>query len=127
MKCKLNITSKGEGFENEVGALGEINITENFFVLNYELDGDKCLLVYKDGTLSQTRQGSQNINMFFCQGKTTVCTLGLGDYTADLPLKCEKLAVENKDNFIILTLKYDCGGGDFYLRISVELDSQEKK
>lgn len=110
--CNLKILSKGEGWQDSRSVDGEIDIDEGVFILRYSLDGDSCLLKFKNKKVEQFRKGSQTIHIEFEKGEFTECIIG----------DCELCG-----SYKIFTKSLDCKIFSKGFRLMLEYESGEDK
>ncbi|MDE6505297.1 MAG: DUF1934 domain-containing protein [Clostridia bacterium] len=114
MKCKISLDNGKNGVFT---ARGDLNFGAEGFALFYELDGDKCLLTYKNGTIVQERRGNVTMKMVFSQGKQTECTLGEGGLSGSFPVFTNKIQIENDPKSVDIKLYYNCAGESVALHV----------
>lgn len=100
MKCEVK-------FSDGTKSYGIAEVGEKDFAVYYKLDNDDCSLVYKNGALSQRREGSLSLYMEFIEGSETALEIG-GELSGFIPIYCEELKITHDCGFIIY-LKYKLG------------------
>lgn len=114
MKCNVTINN---GKAGTFTSRGELNLGVKGFGLFYETDGDKCVLTYANGVLTQERFGGVQLKMIFAQGKETECTLGEGGLSGTFNVYTDKIYIVNDDRSVTVTLTYVCAGESVTLQI----------
>ena len=105
IKIRLSSRQNGENFISECeGAVEECG-GETKFV--YPLNGDGCeLTVRADGSVTQTRRGSINIEMEFVRGEKTFCRISDGAFCGEFPVFCESAEFAKDEKGYNLKLRY---------------------
>lgn len=93
MKCRLTISSAGDGWKDNAECEGEAEVKENAVVIGYFLDGDACRLTLSEKCVSQLREGGVNIKISFEEGKNTFCEISDGGEGGGYGVFTEKLSV----------------------------------
>ncbi len=109
LRCRVKITSFGNGWESSVTSDGDIIFSDLAAVVNYEIDGDKCTLVYRDGLLEQRRNGSQNLHVTFREGSVTSLEIGSGGVCGSYRVYTKNIKYLSGKGGIRLTLGYESG------------------
>lgn len=117
MKCKVTINNGKAGVFTSAG---ELNLGVKGFGLFYEIDGDRCVLTYANGVITQERFGSVRMKMVFAQGKETECTLGEGGFSGSFKVFTNKIYIDNDDKSVSVTLTYVCAGESVTLQIAAD-------
>ena len=116
MKCEVILNNgKPDGY---FATKGELHFNELGFGLSYDLDGDKCFLTYKNGSIVQKRSGSVPMLLSFKVGQETSCVLGMGAASGSFPVFTNKIEVKNDDKSVEIKLNYTCGGENINLEIT---------
>lgn len=116
MKCKITF----DNGQNIFFADGELDFYKDAFNLSYTLEGDECILSYRDKILTQKRSGEANLFLVFEEGKETLCTLGEGGSEGCFPLFTEKLSVNILAKAVFTELLYVCADENIKLIISAK-------
>jgi hypothetical protein len=93
MKCKLTITSKGNGWSDKVCDDADIQIIDDVATVKYTIDGDECSLLICHKQIEQVRKGKVPIKLTFRQGEKTACIIGDNEMRGGYALFTNRLKV----------------------------------
>ena len=119
--CKITLSSA----ESEIVVFGEMALTANGFKLFYKLDGDGCEAAYESGIFTQTRSGSFNMTVRFCENADSECVIKEGGLSGAIGVFTKKLSADIKSNGVAVYINYELGGEQKTLKLTAEF--QEKK
>ena len=117
MNCK--ITLKGSDDVGAVECAGDLEITPDGFELKYPLDGDSCVISCRNGTITQTRRGSLDIDVTFVKGRRTVCVIGGGELSGEIPVETQTLKYTTEGGLKV-NIIYELGGATVNLNLNAE-------
>ena len=108
-KCKVTINSQGDGWQDKKTADGRLSSDGKRVQLKYKLDGDTCVLTFDGKTVTQTREGENNISLTFREGESTACTLTSGGMNGSFEIFTDEIKSSVDENNFKLILKYSSG------------------
>ncbi len=113
MKC--NVLLDNEKKDGRFTSAGDLNFGPDGFAVFYEIDGDKCLFTYTNGSVMQERRGSVHLIMRFTMGAETFCTIDTGEGSGNFPVYTDKIQVINDEKSVQVKLVYTCAGENIKL------------
>ena len=106
MNVKIEIFSRGGGEESSFSARGTLRVHRGGFSADYELSGDSCTLSWDGKTLTQRRRGNLCIDMRFCEGCETECSLSEGGATFPFTVRTRVLGISYGEEGCTVTMEY---------------------
>lgn len=107
--CTVKIQSSGNGWKDTRKVEGTLSAEGNVFAIDYTLDGDDCRFVFSGTEAFQTRSGSLEIQMRFCEGRQTQCVLATMQGTGGYSLFTKKINTQLTDRGVTVELVYLSG------------------
>ncbi len=108
--CRLVISSRGRGWKSDIVRPARMELGENSARIEYELEGDSCLLVIGGGRAEHIRKGQTDIRMTFLQGSDTACILGGEAFRGGYKIFTVRLKSVVKSHGVSASIEYLSGG-----------------
>lgn len=91
MRARLTIASRGDGWTDRIETVAQMRSEGGYAVVEYEIDGDPCVLRVSKDSLEQTRCGGVNISLALKKDGITFCRIGSGSLSGGYRIVCKEL------------------------------------
>lgn len=116
---RVTVNSHGANWKDSKSSEGEFSLTDSGCMLNYSLDGDKCVLTVNGETVTQERRGEQNVSISFERGKTTQCTIGNGGLSGGYEIFTRNIEIFYGKGGFKISLEYESGSEKEIINLSL--------
>ena len=116
---KVTVTSRGGNWSDSKSSDGVFSLTCDGCIVEYCLDGDKCVLTVKKDAVTQERRGAQNVFITFERGKTTQCTIGSGGLSGGFEIFTRNIEILYGKGGFKVSLEYESGSDKEIINLSL--------
>lgn len=119
VKCRINIVSSGDGWNDSVTAYGTICEKGDSLRLDYPIAGDECTLKVENKIVTQERRGSQYFYLTFTENETTKCIIGEGALSGSYDIYTHSIKILKGKGGCRITLIYNSGSDGETIRLTL--------